>query len=141
MHLYTLLLFSIVQCDKYMIKTQNGKKIEVSWYSPVPGHAITSETRLNSHKKSHFKKNMKDQHKNAFDYYEYEPPWENKCSLHPSCSTGSCRIQKDIPGCGGSIDLTCAGGCIKIIKVSKERKVFCSSQLYMTQYKIVLFGH
>ena len=126
MLLYTLLLFSIVQGDKYMIKTQNGKEIGVKERAKPSSHlsgvAITMETSLKRHKKIHSKKNVKAQHKNAFDYYEYEPPWENKCSLQPSCSSRSCRVQKDIPGCGGSIDFTCTGGCIKIVKVSKRKK-------------------
>ena len=137
MLLYTLLLFSIVQGEKYIIKTQNGKEIRVKERakpnSHLSGHAITKETSLKRNKNIHSKKNMKAHHKNAFDYYEYDPPWENKCSLQPACSSRSCRIQKDIPGCGGSIDLACTGGCIKIVKVSKcERKMFYSSQLNMT---------
>ena len=44
--------------------------------------------------------------------------WTNECSLKPACSEDSCMIQKDIPGCGGSIDLLCTGGCLNIHKVT-----------------------
>ena len=43
--------------------------------------------------------------------------WLDQCSLNTQCSEKSCMIQKDIPGCGGSIDLLCTGGCINILKV------------------------
>ena len=41
---------------------------------------------------------------------------EDQCAT--TCSEESCMIQKDIPGCGGSIDLLCSGGCVNILKVS-----------------------
>ena len=41
----------------------------------------------------------------------------NECSLKTQCSDESCMIQKDIPGCGGSIDLHCTNGCLNILKV------------------------
>ena len=43
--------------------------------------------------------------------------WVKKCSPKDRCSDESCMIQKDIPGCGGSIDLRCIDGCLNILKV------------------------
>ena len=44
-------------------------------------------------------------------------------------------IQKDIPGCGGSIDLQCSGGCVNILKVPPIHPRKCHSCQYLAQVR------
>ena len=159
MHIYFLLLFHTVQCNKYIIKTKSGKEVEVKAKAKTnvdhslmhDGGNVKANTHLehtNRHSKNkkkghpktswdneHLASNkmgLKTQNKSLAAHMEvnkskrkgrktpgqdYISGWLNECSLKAPCSEDSCMIQKDIPGCGGSIDLTCTGGCINILKV------------------------
>ena len=114
--------------DSYETAETNNDYVDI-----IYGHG--KKTKANRHKKhkqgkkrSSKRKNKKKNHpKTARDYSNKDntsletgqdySDWLDQCSLNTACSEESCMIQKDIPGCGGSIDLLCTGGCINILKV------------------------
>ena len=92
------------------ITTKDGHKYK----AVITKHASADIGQDSRHWQDFGQHNLKNETKGG-DYSDQG--WLNKCSLLPTCSSQPCMIQKDIPGCGGSIDLVCTGGCIKIIKV------------------------
>ena len=73
-------------------------------------HKKKKKKKIMPKKKSHLKNTSLQTGQDYFD-------WVKKCSPKDKCSDESCMIQKDIPGCGGSIDLRCMDGCLNILKV------------------------
>ena len=112
MYFSLLFLFGIIECKRFIL--------------------IETEGHDNPKGKSH-KMKIKRHHSKQANGLDYSggggegsplvdplPPdqeWKDKCSLQTPCSEDSCMIQKDIPGCRGSIKLLCTGGCLNILKV------------------------
>ena len=131
-----LLLLTITNCKMYVIETesQGHQQVESSIDSPtetgndyMDSYEVVEHTRPNK-KQKHVKKKIRGNHPKTVRGYAHKENtgletgqdygWINMCSFKKPCSEESCMIQKDIPGCGGSIDLLCTGGCLNILKVN-----------------------
>ena len=116
MYLFLFLLFGLVNCKLYLIETKNHKhqKIKSSTSSPTE----TGTDYMDSYEEEEQTKPKTNDKTNTSAHKGQDYGWLNKCSFKTPCSEESCMVQKDIPGCGGSIDLLCTGGCLTIHKVA-----------------------
>ena len=114
--------------DSYETVEADKDYVDIVYGTDDEGKAKPRKKGKHGKKKSSKKKNkIKKSPKSAKGYAQKAnssietgqdySDWLDQCSLKTSCSEESCMIQKDIPGCGGSIDLLCTGGCINILKV------------------------
>ena len=116
MYLFSLLFFGIVNCKLYVIETKSRKHQQVK--SLKSSATETGSDYTDSYEEEEQTEPVTNHKTNTSAETGQDYGWLNKCSFKKPCSQDSCMIQKDIPGCGGSIDLLCSGGCLNILKVA-----------------------